>query len=71
METETALVGAESRVELDTVSTVDLEFTLVVLPSDTELNDALGDGNDSEGSLELRGDLEKLGARERRLKLYD
>lgn len=71
METEAALVGSEGRVELDTISTVDLELALVVLPSDTELNHALGDGNDGESSLELGGDLEQLGAREGRLELCD
>lgn len=69
METETALVGPEGRVELDTISTVDLELAPVVLPSNTELNHALGDGNDGESSFELGGDLEQLGAREGRLEL--
>lgn len=69
METETALVGTEGRVELNTISTVDLELALVVLPSNTELNHALGDGNDGKSSLELGGDLEELGVGEARLEL--
>lgn len=69
MEAETALVGTEGRVELNTISTVDLELALVVLPSNTELNHALGDGNDSEGGLEFGGDLEELGVVEARLEL--
>jgi hypothetical protein len=69
VETETALVWSESGVELDTVSTVDLELALVVLPGNTELNHALGNGDDGESSLELGGDREELGAGEGRLKL--
>ena len=64
VEAETALVGTERGVELDAVSTVDLELALVVLPSDTELDDALGDGDDVEGSLQFGGDLEELGGLE-------
>jgi hypothetical protein len=43
VKSETALVWAESRVELDTISAVDLGLQLVIFPDDTELNDALGD----------------------------
>jgi hypothetical protein len=46
---ETALVGTESRVELHAVSLLDLALALVVLPDNTELDDALGDGDDLEG----------------------
>lgn len=51
MEAETALVGTESRVELDAVSLLDLALALVVLPDNAELDDALGDGDDLEGLL--------------------
>ena len=51
METETALVGTESRVELHTVALVDLALALVVLPDNAELDDALGDGDDLESLL--------------------
>ena len=51
MEAETALVGTESRVELHTVSLLDLALALVVLPDNTELDDALGDGDDLKGLL--------------------
>lgn len=43
VETETTLIGAESRVELDTIATVHMRLSLVVLPDDTELDDALWD----------------------------
>lgn len=46
VEAETALVGAQRRVELDAVAAVDLELALVVLPDDAELDDALRDGSD-------------------------
>lgn len=48
VESETALVGAQSRVELNTETTVDVELALVVLPDNTELNDTFGDGADLE-----------------------
>lgn len=54
METETALVWTESRVELYTVSAVDLWESLVIFPHDAELDDALWNGDDLEGSLEFR-----------------
>lgn len=53
MKTETTLVRTEGRVVLDTVTTVDLDLVLVVLPDDTELDDALGDGGDLESTLVL------------------
>jgi hypothetical protein len=46
MESEAALVWAKGRVELDTISAVDLGLSLVVLPDDAELDDSLGDGDD-------------------------
>ena len=49
MESESSLVGTESGVELHAEATVDLALALVVLPSDTELDDSLGDGGDLEG----------------------
>lgn len=53
METETTLVWTESGVVLDTETAVDLNFALVVLPCDAELNDTLWDGGDLEGALVL------------------
>jgi hypothetical protein len=38
---------------LHTVSTVDLELSLIVLPDDSELDDALGNGDDLESGLVL------------------
>lgn len=54
VETETALVGAESRVELDSVASVDGERTVVPLPGDTELDHSLGDLHDIESALVFR-----------------
>lgn len=53
VEAETALVGTESRVELHTVTLVDLALALVVLPDDAELNDTLRDGGNLECLLVL------------------
>lgn len=53
VETETTLVGTEGRVELHTVTLVNLALALVVLPDDAELDDALGDGGNLEGLLVL------------------
>ena len=50
---ETSFVGAQGRIELHTVSSVDLHLSLVVLPDDSELNDSFGYGSDLEGSLVL------------------
>jgi hypothetical protein len=46
VEPEATLVGAKSGVELDTVSTVDLDLAFVIFPDNTELNDTLGDRDD-------------------------
>lgn len=43
MESETALVWAESGVELHAEAIVDAAFAFVVFPRHAELNDALGD----------------------------
>jgi predicted RNA-binding protein associated with RNAse of E/G family len=51
VETETSLVWAEGRVELDSVTTVDLWLKVIILPDNTELDDALWDGDDLEGGL--------------------
>jgi hypothetical protein len=48
METETALVGAEDRIELDAVSAVYLDLVLVVFPDNAELDDAFWDCGDFE-----------------------
>jgi hypothetical protein len=66
VETETTLVGTESGVELDTESTVHLHHTLVVLPDDAELNNALRDGDDRKACLQLWRDLEEFGGLEGR-----
>jgi len=51
VESQTTLVWTKSGVELNSVSTVDLELSLVILPDDSELDDALWDGDDLEGGL--------------------
>ena len=61
METEAALVGTKGRVELDTVTAVDLDLALVGLPDDTELDDTLGNGDDGKASPQLGVDGEELG----------
>lgn len=49
MESKSTLIRAQGRVELDSVSSVDAQLALVILPGDTELQDTLGDGGDLEG----------------------
>ena len=66
---ETTLVRTESRVVLDTEATVDLNLTLVVLPDDTELDDALRDCGNLEGTLVLRVLLEQRAVLEGRCEL--
>lgn len=53
MESQTPLVRAKSGVELNTIATVDLKLAFVVFPNDTELDDALRDGNNFESSFVL------------------
>lgn len=53
VESKTALVGTESRVELDSVTTVDLEVALVIFPDDAELDDTLRNGGNSQSSAVL------------------
>jgi hypothetical protein len=53
VKSQTTLVGTESRVELHTVTLVDLALALVVLPDNAELDDALGDGGNLESLLVL------------------
>jgi len=61
MEAKSSLVWTESRVELNTITAVDLKLSLIVLPNYTELNDTLWDGNDWETGAKLWLKLEKLG----------
>lgn len=53
MEAQATLVRAKGRVELDTVTAVDADLALVVLPYNAELEHALGDGDDLKGSSEF------------------
>jgi hypothetical protein len=51
VESEATLIRAKSRVELNTVAAVDLRLSLVILPDDAELDDALGDGDNLQSGL--------------------
>jgi hypothetical protein len=53
MKSQSSLVRAKGRVELHTIPTINLELALVVFPDDTELNDALGNGDNLESCLVL------------------
>ena len=64
MESETTLVGTKGGVELNTVTAVDLEGTVVVLPDDAELDYTLGDGGDLERNAVLGVLLEEAGVLE-------
>lgn len=55
---------------MNSVSAIELELSLIVLPDDTELNDSFGDGNDFEGSLVLGVLLEEGAVLEGRGQLY-
>lgn len=48
MKPQSSLVWAENRVELDSVASIDLDLALVILPGDSELDDAFGYRDDSE-----------------------
>lgn len=61
MKSQTSLVGAKGGVELHAVSPIDLEVAGIVLPDDSELDDALGDGSDLESG-PILGVLLKEGA---------
>lgn len=54
MKTNTALVWTQGRVELHTVSSVDLHLSFVVFPYYSKLNDSFGDGGNLEGGLVFR-----------------
>ena len=69
MESETSLVGTQSGVELDTISSVDLHLPLVILPNHSELDHSFRDGSDLEGGLVFRILLEKRGVFEGRNEL--
>lgn len=48
---ETSFIGAQGRIELHTVSSIDLHLSLVVFPDNSELYDSFWNGSDLEGSL--------------------
>ena len=51
MEPQSTFVRPKGRVELYAIAPIDLNFILIVLPHDAELDDAFGDGSDLEGGL--------------------
>ena len=51
MEAESALVWTKGRVKLHPVAPVDLALALIILPNNTELDDAFRDRDDFEGLL--------------------
>jgi hypothetical protein len=53
MESESTLVRTQGRVELHSVASVHTQLATVVLPSDTELQDTLGNGDDLESGAVL------------------
>jgi hypothetical protein len=59
MESQTTLIWTKCRVELYSITTVHLDFALIVLPCDTELDHTLWNGRDLESLLVLRVLLEK------------
>lgn len=61
MESEPSLVWSERRVELYTISAVDLYLSFVVLPRDTELDNTFWDGGNLKGFLVLGMLLEERG----------
>lgn len=71
MESETTLVRAKSGVELHAISLVDLDFALVVLPSNAELDDSLWNGGNRQGCLVLWVLLEEAGRFKRGDELWE
>lgn len=71
MESETALVRSQSRVELHTVAPVDLNVALIIFPCDPELDDSFWDCGDLKGFPVFRVLLEKAGMLEGRGKLFE
>ena len=61
MESKTSFVRTQGRVELDTISSVDLHLSLVILPYHSELDHSFRDGSNLEGGLVFGILLEKRG----------
>ena len=64
METKSSFIWSQSRVELHSVAPVDLYFSLVVLPDDTELYNAFRDRSNLQSLLIFRIFLEERGVLE-------
>ena len=69
MESKTSLIWPQGRVELDTISAVDLHLPLVILPDHSELDDSFRYGSNFEGGLVFRILLEEGGVFEGRNEL--
>ena len=61
MESKTSLIRTQGRVELDTISSVDLHLSLVILPDHSKLDHSFRDRSDLEGGLVFGILLEKRG----------
>lgn len=61
MKSKTSLVWTQGRVELYTISSVDLHLSLVILPDHSELDDSFRNGSNLEGGLVFRILLEERG----------
>ena len=61
MEPESSFIRSQSRIELHSVSPVNLHLSLIVLPDHTELDDAFRNGSNLQGSLVLGIFLEEGG----------
>ena len=70
VEAKTAFVGAQRRVKLHTVSTIDLDLALVIFPDNSELDDTLRNRSDLESLFIFRVLLEEGGVFESRNQFY-
>ena len=59
MEAEAALVWTQGGVELNPISTIDLDLVLIIFPHHTELDHSFGHGHDIEGGFVFGVLLEK------------
>ena len=69
VEPKTSLIWPQGRVELDTISSIDLDLPLVILPDHSELDDSFRYGSNLEGGLVFRVLLEEGGVFEGRNEL--
>ena len=70
MKSQASLVGSQCGVELNTITPVDLNLALVILPNDAELYDSFGNRGDLQSCLVFRVFFEERGIFKCRDKLY-